>query len=146
MKKILNVLHNISIAIWPIVYLYFIGFIEVKFKDVVSRTFDVSYYYWLWSAIVVSGVIFAVLSVVGKKGLERLDRVIAYVVSGSIVFVVTLLYVGSLYGILRIHPSIYFIDYKNLLFVFGYTLFIAIKAVITYRRMHKEKLAILTEE
>ena len=133
MRKSTNIAYSALIALWPILFVFGIDRLEVYISRLVSSTFDFKYNIWLLTTYAISGLIFAVMGFCQKESLKHKDRVIAHVVAGVLVTLLSILYVFNMFGG-TINTSVLFINPVFLAFVLGYTMYIAVKAVVFYKK------------
>jgi len=130
MKTITNVLYNVAIIIWPIVFVFGIGYLELYIRNIVQISFNAKSYIWLYIAYVIAGLVTAFVYRQSKHNLSNKGRMLSYVVSGALVALIAVLYLLQF----SIFPFLYLVlSYINLpafLFMLGFTVYIAVRTIL----------------
>ena len=133
MKKTKNLAYSLLIALWPIVFIFGIGRLEVYIRGIISSTYDIRYNIWRLIAYAVSGLIFAAIGFCQKESLKHKGRAVAHVTAGVLVALLSVLYVFNIF-VPIFNTVILFINPVFLAFVLGYTVYIAVRFVVLYNK------------
>ena len=134
MKKVLNVVYGLLIAIWPVLFILGMDYFEYHINGIVSHTYSIWYSMFLLAVYTVAGLVFAAIGYYQKESINRAEKVGAHVVAAILVVTTTFLYLLGISGVVVPHTIILNSRPLLLAFVLGYTLYTAVKAVTIYKK------------
>ena len=132
MKRLVNIIQILLIAIWPLAFLLMIGPVERSVRRLVTSTADPKYYIILAIIYIISGLIFALTGFRNRADNTRKSIVISHIVGGFLVVLFCVIWLLVMTGVIWSEFIAYIcsstpINFMSL--VFGYTLYSTIKAV-----------------
>ena len=134
LKKLVTIL---LIALWPTIFLFTMGLIQSGVRNIVSVTYEPSFYIWQIIAYFISGLIFAAIGFC-RKNFKSKDVLFAHIAAVVLIVLISAIEVLFIFGIVAPFSKIDWWRASSLFdfapFVLGYTICTSIRAVVLFRR------------